>query len=1016
MSSVRSLAMGAIEALTFFVRRLSLRLCRHAGSAYRRTSRGSGPLVRWLAAVALGLLLAPPLINAASALVGTLHVWHTLAVEKPHVGDWWSVERVLGIAAAILAMRWFLRARERVVVEQFVDYTNDDAKAVGGLATLLVTELSRLRELYGRVNDQLSTPMSVGVPGHGGGPATEPGEFLSVRADDLTEVLNGAVAAESKVEVMGISIPIGLPFALLGRVARGPRVIGSVHYTASGGGPTLTAQVIGRGRSHQWRIDAPQGASDHAVDKAFLDPMVTEAACRMFTDLTLRGSVRWRAIRAFTSYLELYWESLNTPKDRASKLERAGGHLLEAVAQDETFDLAYYNLGVVYSQLAQAELAAAQASEYVKSDADPGKAHAERTDAALAAFNRAVALNRDRWEAIYAIGVHEFARVERHAATGASDAYDLEYIVCRCERVLDLDRCNAQAHDLKGMVQVRQEKYDAALRSHRRAVAHSWRGLRRAEFAERAKPPTSASPLPGARANAAAALHNLAAVHAIRARAGSPRVREVRRRRADRFFRQALALAPTSTRAATLCSQGACREKGRDPARAIECYAEAIKIEPDRPLYWAYLARASAKGSADKDPARHAAASALNTLAPVYRRSLELHPPPGTISHRNAVLDTLAEAFGTIGAHPERGRMLAIKRLATAIEEATVRGDVAALDAMKRSHFGSRTWEREQIEIALARTCGKNGDWRRAADEYGAVVETLRRYRPAAIQQHALHAKHAKALRRAGDLHEALAAAARGQVQNPLSATARRELGAAHFALLQFEQALEAWRHTIWLTPNDPYLHWKVAFCHWNVAQDRRDPERRRDALLDAAAGFEQAAMLFGIRAVSGWPWSELWAGRVREELGEHDAAIAHLRAARGCAPTELAGHLFLGETYTAAGETWLGRCELARVLELAGMLVRGHVDAEWGETLTYRELRARAKAGLGRWTLATEPDGGAAVKLAEESRELATQISDPRARERTMTRTVALERLLRSRGVVVAAAPPSSNGNGAGH
>ncbi len=980
---VRTFAMAVLEAVVHTQRRFRVWLYRWAGSLHRRTSRGWGPVARWLVIVAVALLVVPWLLNRLLSFVDR-EVWNELTAGGGTVGEWWSVQNVLGVSAAILALRWITRARERVVIEEFVDYTNKDAQAVKGLATLLVAELSRLHELYGRVNDQLSTPMSVGVQQRGGtGTGTEPGAFLSVRADDVTGTLNDAIATESKVQVGGITIPIGFVLSLLGRIARGPRIIGSVHYTDALGGPKLTAQIVGRGKSQQWRVDAPAGAQP--FDKAFLDPMVAELGCRMFNDLTLRGSVRWRGIRAFTDYLELYWLSHRTPRDRAGNLKEAEARLLEAVAEDETFDLAYYNLGVIYSKLAETEHAAAQASDYVTKHDDPGTAYQARLESALTAFNRAVTLNRDRVEAIYALAVHEFARIE----AGGGKA-DLDGIVCRCERVLELDARHAQAHDLMGMALLALGQADKAEHHHGRAVRLSWRRLRTAEFSERSVPPTTDSAIPGAQANIAAALHNLA-------KAGHTRptneCRQLRLARAERLYGRAAALAPTETRAATLLAHGEMLDDVlRKPEKALECYDAALKIDPENPVFWAHLAAAhAAAGNVDK--ARRLADSALNELAPVYRRTLELHHPKALIAMRDNTLRALGRAYDALHQPDDVARIEQIDGLWSTLEQATATKDVRTLKALKADLAPERLWEREQVQIALARTLGRRWRWRAATREYADLIAMLAQHRPAGIVQHSLHAKHAKALRRTNRYHEALVEAARGQLQDPLSASARREVGKAHFALLQFEEALDAWKHTLWLTPNDPYLHWKVAFCHWSVAQDRRDASARRDALTAAADGFVQAATLFGVRNAKGWAWSQLWAGRVQAELGDHDDAVRHLRSATGCQHTEIAGALLLGEEYRTVGEESLSRVHLERAhAATAAPPARRNVDADWGETLSAGEVAVRSAVGLGLGELEADNDYTQALARAAEARARTAAIKDPRAAARCKAAVADLE------------------------
>ncbi|HET9736598.1 MAG TPA: tetratricopeptide repeat protein [Solirubrobacteraceae bacterium] len=915
MTSARTLIVGILEALVHAERRFGLLVHRAAGTAHRLTARGWGPVVRWV-------------LTAGAVLY---------AVDRLGVVDQrlLTAANVVAATGAVLAWRWLASARNRVVIEDFVDFrdgTNAQPQAVKGLSTLLVAELGRLHELYGRVHEQLSTPLSLGVRRRGAA-GTEPGSFLSVRADDVTGALNDAVASETRIQVGGINLPVGFLLGLVGRFARGPRIMGSVHPDG-----TVTAQVVGPGGGRQWQIETRTEAAE----------AVPELAARMFNDLTLRSAVRTTAMRSFTSALELYWASHSTPRDRARNLRRAEGKLLEAIAEDERFDLAYYNLGVVWSKLAETEQQAAQASEYVGKGHEPEAAHAARINAAVAAFDRAVTLNRDNAEAVYALAVHEFARAA--ATTGETEADLLDCVVCRCDRVLALDPRHAQAHDLKGMALRRAQRIAEAESSHRRAVVLSWRRVRSAAFAE-CVAPTLASTLPEANANLAAALHNLARVQ--EELPGSPRVRLAR---ADRLYRRAAGLAPTATRAAIHHARGRMLDGLGRPVAARECYQAALTLEPENPVYWAAVAAgyaASAETVRDETlretvraKARLRAESALHALAPIYRRTLERHVPVAAEELRDGTLETLREAYRLLDDAPGRARVEELGTLRTAIQRATERGDLGALAALK-AHFGAgREWEREQVQIALARTLGRGGDWAAAAREYGELIVLLRHHRPQGIVQHSLHAKHARALRNDRRPGEALAQATLGQLQDPLSASARREVGKAHFALRQYEEALEAWGHTLWLTPNDPQLHWRVGSCHWRVAQELRHPTARDDALRCAAECFTQAAALFGAGGGDGWAWSRLWAGRAMAELGEDDEAVRHLRTAASCPQTAIAGSLLLGELYLERGEHEDARRLLADAYRLAREEdVPAHVDANWGDTLPVHEVLRRARA-----------------------------------------------------------------------
>lgn len=994
VTAPRAVATGVLEVLSAWDRRLALWAAWLRGAAARLTSRGWGPALKWLTFVALALLLLPPLINVVFGLLEDVGAWDHLQVQsRPEIGTQWTASRVLGIVAAVLVVQWFLRARTRVVIEEFVDYTSADAKAVQGLATLLVAELGRLRELYGRVNDQLSVPPSVAVRTQGGsGGGEDAGAFLSVRADDVTEALQGAVASEVRIDVGPLRVPVGPLLSMIGRVARGPRVLGSVHYTDAGGGPTLTTQIVGMSDNFTWRVDASDLAQPGG-DRAFLNPMISELACRMFTDLTLRRTVRWRAVQAFTQYLDFYWESLRTPRNRASRLKQAEAKLLEAVAEDETFDLAYYNLGVIYSQLAEAEIRAAEASEYVRrSDGDPELAHRARNGAAIAAFTRAIELNRERPEAVYGLAVHEFTSLVRggRASNGISDqdGRDRLETVCRmCDRVTELDHLHAQAYDLKGLALQRLDRPHEAERCHRVAVRRSWLCLCRAEYGDRAGLAATDTLLPSARANAAAALNNLANAHALQ---GSRRRRGLRRWvrffRADRLFHQALTLTPAATRAATELERGRMREKWNRCELAIESYDAARRLEPTSPVYQAYLGRARAQGN-ELEAAREACAASLSRLSKIYRRTIEPFATPSMIEVYERTLVVLEEAHKRMESHQDAARIRRLSTLHGRLRELSrkaVRRDaydatVATLDEMAAGYRQEDLlFEYEQVSLVLGRVHCRF-EHARAAEHYRRLITELEGRRSRAIVEHALHALHAKALRKAGHKEQALQAATRGVLANPLSAPVRRELGKAHFALLQFDEALDAWEHTLWLTPNDPVLHWKVAFCHWCIAQDRQAQAARMGALERAAHYFRQAERLSGPERISCWAWSKLWLGRIRLEQRRFDDAVQELRAAKGCHDTALPARLFLAEAHQANGEMYVSHHALTQVLEQGRAWIREHgpdarVDEDWGETLAGTDLIARATCGLAYWEAEAEGDLDRALVKAREAEQAAIE------------------------------------------
>ena len=111
-----------------------------------------------------------------------------------------------------------------------------------------------------------------------------------------------------------------------------------------------------------------------------LDDMVKELAFRMFTDLALSGSVRWRATSTFSEGLRFYRDCLRTPEGRRLKLKQAEKKFIETLGEDREFASANYNLGVLYMELNQVQ-------------------------AAEEAFQRAISQNPSSWRGYYALAV-----------------------------------------------------------------------------------------------------------------------------------------------------------------------------------------------------------------------------------------------------------------------------------------------------------------------------------------------------------------------------------------------------------------------------------------------------------------------------------------------------------------------------------------------------------------------------------------------------------------------------------
>ncbi|MBI1422171.1 MAG: tetratricopeptide repeat protein [Gammaproteobacteria bacterium] len=151
-------------------------------------------------------------------------------------------------------------------------------------------------------------------------------------------------------------------------------------------------------------------------------------------------------------------------------LKDAEHELLQTVAEDPDFDLAYYNLGVVYTEL-------------------------DLLDAAGVAFDKAITINNRRWSAYYALGRNRYTRglnigldnldmlpaLDRiRVMTEASQHY--LKAIDHCERACRLAPSlfiKAQALNLKALCYLRQGDTDIyqAARTARKAYIAAWWAL-----------------------------------------------------------------------------------------------------------------------------------------------------------------------------------------------------------------------------------------------------------------------------------------------------------------------------------------------------------------------------------------------------------------------------------------------------------------------------------------------------------------------------------------------------------
>jgi tetratricopeptide (TPR) repeat protein len=987
------------------------------GRIARLRQHGWWPFLTTLIIVFIILVGGPLLLGVGVSLLEWLGV--PGVDPAPTVGQWISFTSFVLLTLVVLFGRWLLRARDRVVVESFVDFTKDEATAVSGLSTLLVTELGRLRGLYRQIDD-LSVPTAVGVERHGGfGRGKEAGDFLTVSADDRTDVLQSVVSSDTSLQLGPAKIPIGPIFNFLGRLARGPRVVGSVHLTEAGGGPTLTAQLVGKELSGTWRVDQKREPESEAERKAFLDSMVRDLACQMFTQISLKNSVRWQAVEPFNEYLRLYGASRRTPRDRASFLKQAQERLLEAVAEDESFDLAYYNLGVIYTQLAHTERLAEEQSEDATSRADLDRSglEAARLEAARAAFARAISKNPDRWEAYYALAVTIFGAISQvkidEKIGNEADVKQSRDVTELCNQVLAV--CPGQGanlaavYDLRGMAQVRLCEFGPAMASHRRAMHHAWIEYCRARRADVARPTGQAGLTEHARANATAALHNLAFAYERRAATTGRSLRK----RLDRSTSQALfkwagrrAGEGSLVSAACRFERGAALEKAGKYRRAEGQFQEAARIQPLNVEYQARRAKALAKearrlrGSRNpllkgrrgeradrcKEEAEGHAREAMDLLARPFSRAVAPFAPDAVGLRCDATLDALEKTYDVLAGLPEgeirepgsaseQERIKRVRELKQGIHGASTETDEQTgllrrrkkpregAEELSGSTTGLLDWERDQVELAMGRLYAEGRAWGRALAVFTELVRRLtERDEVDRLIEFGVYAHKARALREgAPDLPrkdeiaryvEALETAAEGVRRDPLDVESRREAGRAHSALGQFSDALASLKHALWLSPSDPYLHYELGMCYRRLAQGQSDEADGKRLVGCASSHFHRAQELFDGEDLEGESWARFWRGKVALEANRPAEALQYLRGAEH-GSAEAAAALLAGEAHLAldqrpAADHAFGRSRRALLWMQGEDGLRDHptIDWLWGDELPWKAVEARIQRG----------------------------------------------------------------------
>lgn len=252
--------------------------------------------------------------------------------------------------------------------------------SVEGLTDLLVLHLNRINELYRVVDEERAIPSASG-PGRpvDANIKTDESELIPENTDQSFKLWN-------------IQIPVNLILRLAVRLMNGPRITVSLQKQADGK-RFLVANMVGRRGSQSWLVESTDAFPEESLsDKQprEVEDMVKELAYRIHAFLAFGDADRvskWRARYKFAEGLRFYRDALVSTGSRYYNLKLAEENFVGSIEEDNSFALAYYNLGVVYTELGQME-------------------------AANSAFNKALEFDSGMAEAYYALGLNIYSMAE----------------------------------------------------------------------------------------------------------------------------------------------------------------------------------------------------------------------------------------------------------------------------------------------------------------------------------------------------------------------------------------------------------------------------------------------------------------------------------------------------------------------------------------------------------------------------------------------------------------------------
>jgi len=771
------------------------------------------PLALWLAQVS-GRVQGWLTTSWRRLLLGLALTWLLLAVIED--SGFAAVGTLTGPAQVAVALVLFssvgslLAARNRLVISEFVSFTPDN-KAAGGIARLLVVELARLGQLYRRVDER--EPLR--AAGVNPGKASE----ASFKVEGVDESLRSVVSGDTSVGLGPFKIPAGAILLLATRLLRGPELSGSLHLEA--GRYVLVAQLSGPSR-RAWRVDREIDTGQPAP----LSDLISELACRIFSDVGLGGSFRWDAVSAFGAGLRWYNETLVTRTDRRLNLKRAEREFMRVSAADSRMAaLNHYNLAIIYRQLRQ-------------------------YDAAESSLRKAIDSGPD-WRPYYAL------------ALGRGPIEQLAL----CRRVIEMQHDVVEAYDLAGQATLQLEDYANAVHYGEEAVRRAWNALLLTEF--RSAPAREGAATSPAIA-AARALARDCSQHLALAYFSSARKRRWPRRawgfkRTELLLRQALAADPADAEVRKVAATFFNGVLG-DPRHACLLLEQALRIAPRDLEAWTDLAliRSEVRDRSTEAELKRVVALVIDLAADPTDQATE------------AALRALFDACQRIiPASPEAARIQRIAALLPRLEMIRDAGqpapDAVSLKAELTSMPTEQWWERAQLAHAASDRALRDDAPKLALEYLDQARLALSSSTSDLARRMRVEAMRARALQASGDRAGALTAARRAIESDPQDTVSWREIAGLYGALEDVVSAKQAWLEVTRSAPSeaDAYIYENLSVYTFQEARGQRNPTERAQLLNEAREYALGALDLYGpddadaeIRVLHWLGWIEQQQGR----------------------------------------------------------------------------------------------------------------------------------------------------------